>query len=651
MNKWIQTAVVLLFLGGFCLFACGKDQPEQTLAGKAEETEKAEGMAETADAAEITETEEKESGQTGGYGIEEAADDVADTEVHDEEYYIAELMDLAGDNSMTTAMLYQLQQPYSFILHMTEPAGGLAYDDYRFRNIAEEDVEKLNTFKTAYRGYGTAYIADRVLDKYIREYGGEDTKYHIRPDNEWWRHHSGKALYDTDCFEIYNEDVTLYVIWNGYIDGIVTVRLEDGTNTENDMQEFISYAEYSTVDYRNKHYHSGNGKYWMLINTESVRDTYCYRNVDPDEHTYYIGGAEDEALRYYIADQVIDKYIRDCQGSDTVYRVEPLQRIWGEEECDSRHGMELISGEEVLRVKYSPDSWLVDVEVLSRQEYEAYYMAALDELAGDNIYDSRAMIDVLKYQAKQPCSFLMHLPSYSGELELESYQYRNIEEDDLKWTDQDGVEYRGGETAYVVNCVLDKYIREYGGEDTLYHFKMTAEPDEHAEKLYMIYFMEIYNEDVKLHVIWNQYIDCVVNVLIEGDENAQPHMQEFVSYARYSIVDYWDKHYHHQEGTYWTLMNPEVTRNERCYRNVNPEETVSGNGTAYNMLLYDVADMALNKYIMEWLGNDTVYQAEWDIGEDGSYFIELTSGEEALQVTYQPDSWLVSVEVVRGPEE
>lgn len=647
MNKWIQTAVVLFFLGGFCLFACGKDQPEQTQAGKAEITEETEKAEKMADAAEISETKEKESCQTGGYRTEEAAGDVADAEVHDEEYYIAELMDIAGDNTMTNAMLYQLQQPYSFILHMTEPAGGLAYDDYRFRNIAEEDVEELNTFETAYRGYGTAYIADCVLDKYIREYGGEDTKYHIRPDNEWWRHHSGKALYDTHCFEIYNEDVTLYVIWNGYIDGIVTVRLEDGTNTETDLQEFISYAEYSTVDYRNKHYHHENGKYWMLINTESVRDTYCYRNVDPDEHTYHAGGAEDEALRYYIADQVIDRYIRDCQGSDTVYRVEPLQRIWGEEECGSRYGMELISGEEVLRVKYLPDSWLVDVEVLNRQEYEAYYMAALDELAGDNIYNSRAMIDVVKYQAKQPCSFLLHLPGCSSEFS----QHRNIDENDLKWTEQEGVEYMGGQAAYIVDCVLDKYIREYGGEDTLYHFKMAAEPDEQAEKLYMIYFMEIYNEDVKLHVIWNQYIDCVVNVLIEGDENAQPHIQEFVSYARYSTVDYWDKHYHHQEGTYWTLVNPEVTKNERCYRNVNPEETVSGNGTAYNMLLYDVMDLVLNIYIVDWFGSDTVYQAEWDIGEDGSYFIELTGGEEALQVTYQPDSWLVSVEVVRGPEE
>ena len=48
----------------------------------------------------------------------------------------------------------------------------------------------------------------------------------------------------------------MYVIWNGYIDGIVTVLIEDYASVETDMQEFISYAKYSTVDYRNKHYHS-----------------------------------------------------------------------------------------------------------------------------------------------------------------------------------------------------------------------------------------------------------------------------------------------------------------------------------------------------------------------------------------------------------
>ena len=31
MSKWKQTAVLLCFLGGLCLFACGKDEAEQNL--------------------------------------------------------------------------------------------------------------------------------------------------------------------------------------------------------------------------------------------------------------------------------------------------------------------------------------------------------------------------------------------------------------------------------------------------------------------------------------------------------------------------------------------------------------------------------------------------------------------------------------------
>lgn len=646
MNKRKQAAILLFSFGVFYLFAYYMDKPGQTAAETIE-------VAQTEDVAEITQEDEKGNNKAyrKEYETRAQADDAEDIDLHDEKYYLAVLEGLAGDGTMANEMIYQFQRPYSFILHMTEPTGGLAYDEYRFRNIAEEDLEELTTYDTDYRGYGEAYIADCVLDKYIREYGGEDTKYHVRIDTEWRKNYSGKALYDTYCFDIYNEDVRLYVTWNGYIDGIVTVLIKGNTSVKADEEEYISYARYSLVDYRNKHYHREEGKYWMLINPDSISDVYCYRNVNPQEHTYHAGNAQDEALRYYIADRVIDKYIRDYLGSDTVYHVESLRKMWGEEESEGRYAMELIGGEEVLRVKYAPDSWLVDVEVLSKAEYEAYYMAALNELAGDNLFLSRAMIDVLKYQIKQPCTFLLYPSEGSGEVDFEEYQYRNIEKSDLKKIDENGTEWIGGWDAYIVDCVLDKYIREYGGEDTLYHYKITAKP-EGAEGLYSISFMEIYNEDVKLYVIWNQYISGIVNVLIEGDENAQPHMQEFISYAQYSVTDYRDKKYD-TGGAYWMLMNPEVTRNERCYRNIDPEDVAfDKHGIENAVLLCDVADMVLNQYIIEWLGSDTIYQIEGNMNEDrGEYFIKLTGGEEILQVSYQPDSWLVRVTVIDRSEK
>ena len=71
---------------------------------------------------------------------------------------------------MANEMLYQLQKPYSFLLHMTNPICGLAYDEYSFRNIVEDDLEEIKIHGTVYRGYGSAYITDCVLDKYIREW-------------------------------------------------------------------------------------------------------------------------------------------------------------------------------------------------------------------------------------------------------------------------------------------------------------------------------------------------------------------------------------------------------------------------------------------------------------------------------------------------
>lgn len=57
MNKWKQVAVLLFFLGGFCLLACGKDMSEQTEIEEVTEAEGATGIDETV---ETIETEDSE---------------------------------------------------------------------------------------------------------------------------------------------------------------------------------------------------------------------------------------------------------------------------------------------------------------------------------------------------------------------------------------------------------------------------------------------------------------------------------------------------------------------------------------------------------------------------------------------------------------
>ena len=117
MSKWKQSVGLLFLFSGLCLSACGKDEAETGV------------VTELITIEEATEIEEAETA--------EAANCAAESDIHDEEYYMDAIEDIAGDSTMANEMLYQLQNPYSFLLHVTEPTGGLAYEDYRFRNIVE----------------------------------------------------------------------------------------------------------------------------------------------------------------------------------------------------------------------------------------------------------------------------------------------------------------------------------------------------------------------------------------------------------------------------------------------------------------------------------------------------------------------------------
>lgn len=138
----------------------------------------------------------------------------------DEDNYLEVLRKYAYTEHYYDAMKYQIEQPCSFLVHSTDSLHGFESDLCQYHNIVESDLLVVDEKGNKWNGTWKAYIADEVLDKYIREYGGEDTLYHIA---ETRMYVTGVLLYGVYCFELYNEDTRLFVIWNDYIDSVVTV--------------------------------------------------------------------------------------------------------------------------------------------------------------------------------------------------------------------------------------------------------------------------------------------------------------------------------------------------------------------------------------------------------------------------------------------
>lgn len=272
----------------------------------------------------------------------------------------------SADEYFFAALQYQISLPCSFVMYAD---GYSMMDVNEFRNINKDNIsDKYGDVKLKH--VGDAHMADAALDKYIREYGGEDTKYHIRNVLEEKLQITNKAFPHTCIVEVFNEDTTLTVTYNTYYCSIVVVSIEGMEDEELHTQEYFTYLLHA-YRYRDDVYTNPKQQqdyFWMLIDPEMKKENYDFRNVDPDEQQPDGSGKVCGILEYYIADQVIDKYIRAYGGADVRYRVRLTDKEDGISEGTYKYTMLIENDVDdmVLTVEYDNDTWFAGVTMGER---------------------------------------------------------------------------------------------------------------------------------------------------------------------------------------------------------------------------------------------------------------------------------------------
>ncbi len=262
-----------------------------------------------------------------------------------------------GNENYLATMKYLILQPSSFIMNID-----YGKEIYEYRNVSTDNIA--DEWGDVYLGYqADAYIADVVLDKYIRDFGGEDIQYHIQ---DVTTEMIGKVtaqdpehIHLIHFINIYSENTKLTVTWTPYIAGVVMVSIEGRNSEEIRVKEFVQLAQRA---YDNKDFLFIEPKedwFWMIINPKMEQDKYCYRNVNMamnDNQTC-------NELVYYIADQIIDKYIRDFKGNDVIYEVKLPKKDKDEQEEIHQYVFWIENNEEILEVEYSEESWIAQVKI------------------------------------------------------------------------------------------------------------------------------------------------------------------------------------------------------------------------------------------------------------------------------------------------
>lgn len=269
-----------------------------------------------------------------------------------------------GNENYLATMKYLMLQPSSFIMNID-----YGREIYEYRNVNTDNI--VDEWGDVYLGYqADAYIADVVLDKYIRDFEGDDIQYHIQDVTTEMigevTAQDPEHIHLIHFINISSEDTKLTVTWTPYIAGVVMVSIDGRNNEEIRVEEFIQLAKCA---YENKDFLFIEPKedwFWMIINPKVEQKEHHYRNVD-----MVINDNENEAcneLVYYMADQIIDKYIRDFKGNDVIYEVKLLEKNMNKQKEIYQYVFGIESNEEILEVEYSEESWIAQVKI-SRKEY------------------------------------------------------------------------------------------------------------------------------------------------------------------------------------------------------------------------------------------------------------------------------------------
>ena len=274
------------------------------------------------------------------------------------------------------SLTYQLAEPCHFILL---PASKYSNETYKYRNIDDSSLYDNDGYRIYMR---EAYLADVIVDKYIREYGGKEGLYSIRDTSANLGNLRETGLFEVYTFEISNEDTTLRVLWTLH-DSLVSVYIEGAELEEITEFEKMTYLYWSEMgDYR-----TTDNEYWLLLDPEFQQRKYCYRNVEQNLEVAGDSELKCDERAYYIADQVIDKYIRVYGGNDSLYSLELTEK---EEDAENGEYAYVLSvgnledSEQIMQIEYSDTEWIVSVKVPDGQERRLEYV-----LFGEGAYHYR----------------------------------------------------------------------------------------------------------------------------------------------------------------------------------------------------------------------------------------------------------------------
>lgn len=242
---------------------------------------------------------------------------------------------------------YQLEQPCHFMIYVDYRMGLAGYSHRNIDTACLYDGEGQPDLHKEW----IAYLADTVLDRYICEYGGKDALYTVD-----WAH--GGLPDDCDelrIIDVSGENVRLKILFS-YKTSVVSVTIENTDGAETRADECIRYANDSSFLLENGlRYNFDEKVYWMIINPEHADKAHRFRNVAVNDDSGI------DARGYYIADQVIDRYIRDFAGIDDIYQVRLAERKFTISHGNT-YKIQAESGNALLLIEYSDDSWIVSVE-------------------------------------------------------------------------------------------------------------------------------------------------------------------------------------------------------------------------------------------------------------------------------------------------
>lgn len=244
-----------------------------------------------------------------------------------------------------------------------QPCHFLVYIDYWraievaeiYRNISTDNLLRDDGSFDLYDS-DMAYMADKVVDAYIREYGGEDCLYTV----EWLPDRLPEDC-DGTVYLITGDNVRLEVTDSRDNGNVVSVIIENQDGAKPKPQEYTEYITYKKY-YNEEELQPDDGwkTYWMVIDPARAGNAQKFRNVSPQEMLEE-GEERADIIGYYIADEAIDRYIRDYGGSDTFYKVHLTEKtLIGNGLYAYRIQAEC--GSAKLLIDYSEDTWLVHVE-------------------------------------------------------------------------------------------------------------------------------------------------------------------------------------------------------------------------------------------------------------------------------------------------